>query len=70
MIGRGPQASMDGEVKSCEGPHDLPGAGFLHQSGNIGLGVIFRGEVKRVSRVTVGNPSAPQAMRGPRAKAR
>lgn len=60
---------MDGEAKPGNGPRDLPGAGFHHQSGNIGLGVILRGEVKRVSRATAGKPSAPQAMREPGVKA-
>lgn len=56
---------MDWEVKHRKVPRDQPGAGFHRQSGNIGLGVILRGEVKRVSRATVGKPSAPQAVREP-----
>lgn len=65
MIGWGPQASMDGEARSRKGPRDPPGAGFHRQSGNIGLGVILRGEVKRVSRATIEKSSAPQAVREP-----
>lgn len=56
---------MDREAKHRKVPRDLPGAGFHRQSGNIGLGVILRGEVKRVSRATAEKSSAPQAVREP-----